>query len=356
MDVVTHGTEQDKSNKVLLVDDEEELLASLRRDLGGQFAISTANSGAQALQRLASEGPFAVVVSDLKMPGMDGVVLLDKFRRITPDTVRIMLTGQADRGQVIEAINNGYLFRFLEKPVSNESLSLAISAGIRQHHRVMAEKELFALQKRHRFLTGVIGSFVKLMEARDPYTAGHQERVAALVVAIAREMGFSDRNVEVIGIAGTIHDLGKLYVPAEFLNRPGTLSPIEFQVVKQHPAVGYSVLREVEFDLPVAEYVHQHHERLDGRGYPLGLKGDEIYLEAKILAVADVVEAMSSHRPYRPALGLEKAVEEIIRGKGQLYQPEVVEACLSVLDRKLWTQDKPEVSPWLWRDYAAARK
>jgi len=324
-----------------LVDDDQEMLASARRVLGKRFNLVTAGSGIQALDRLREEGPFGLVVSDLQMPGMDGIALLGQVRVISPDTVRIMLTGKADRERLIEAINNGYLFRFLEKPVSHDQLVLAVEEGLKQYRLVLAEKELFAARKQHKLLTGVVRGFVRLMEARDPYTAGHQERVADLASAIAREMGLPPRTVEVIESAGTIHDIGKLYVPAEFLNRPGKLSEVEFQIIKEHPKVGYSVLREVEFDMPVAEYVHQHHERINGKGYPQGLKGDAIHLEARILSVADVVEAMSSHRPYRAALGLEAAMDEIKRGKGRIYDSDVVCCCLLVIEKELWTVNLP---------------
>lgn len=332
--------------RVLIVDDDPQMLATLRRILGAGFDVTTADRGEAALDELAARGPFAVLLSDLKMPGMDGITLLKEAWRLAPDTVRIMLTGHGDRDRVIEAVNSGHLFRFLEKPVSNQLLVRAIDDGIAQHGRIMAEKELFAARKHHKLLTGVVGSFVRLMEARDPYTAGHQERVAAGASAIAREMGLSDRTVAVVRVAGTIHDLGKLYVPSEFLNRPGALSSLEFEIIKQHPAVGYSVLREVEFDLPLAEYVYQHHERLNGKGYPQGLKGDAIHLEARIIAVADVVEAMSSHRPYRPAKGLDQAIREIKRGRGEEYDPEVVTACLTVLEKNLWALLPTEIEHW----------
>jgi putative two-component system response regulator len=171
-------TNQKYSQKVLLVDDERQLLESMRRSLGKRYQLTLAGSGAEALGIIASQGPFAVVVSDLKMPNMNGTVFLERTRQISPDSVRIMLTGQADREQLIEAINGGYLFRFLEKPVLTEQLTKAIDDGLLQYRRVVAEKELYAAQKKQNLLTGVVNGFVRLMEARDPYTAGHQEWVA----------------------------------------------------------------------------------------------------------------------------------------------------------------------------------
>jgi PAS domain S-box-containing protein/putative nucleotidyltransferase with HDIG domain len=187
-------------------------------------------------------------------------------------------------------------------------------------------------------LQQVMGEIVQAMaltvEVRDPYTAGHQRRVTRLAQAIAREMGISKEQKQAVWIAGTLHDLGKIYVPAEILNRPGELSDLEMGMVKTHPQKGYEILKPIQFPWPVAQIIKQHHERLDGSGYPDGLRGEEILLEARILAVADVVEAMASHRPYRESLGIEAALEEISRNRGTLFDPKVVDACLKVFREK----------------------
>ncbi|MCD6577323.1 MAG: PAS domain S-box protein [Anaerolineaceae bacterium] len=188
------------------------------------------------------------------------------------------------------------------------------------------------MQDLRRNFVGTIHTIAATVEARDPYTAGHQKRVADLAIAIAREMKLADEKVEGIEIAGKIHDLGKIKVPAEILSKPGKLSDLEFQIIQTHPQVGYDLLKEIEFPWPIAEMVLQHHEKMDGSGYPQGLKGGEIMLEARILAVADTVEAMSSHRPYRPALGIEKALIQIKKDKGTLFDPDVVDACLKVFE------------------------
>jgi len=175
-----------------------------------------------------------------------------------------------------------------------------------------------------------LGSIVKI---RDPYTAGHQRRVTELAVEIAKEMALDERRIEAIRIAGLLHDIGKLAVPAEILAKPTRLTEQEFMLIKSHSEVGYNILKEIDFPWPVAEIVLQHHERMDGSGYPKGLKDGEIFLEARILGVADVVEAMSSYRPYRPALGFEKALEEIEENRGKLYDPDAVDACLRVFEK-----------------------
>ncbi len=179
-------------------------------------------------------------------------------------------------------------------------------------------------------LESAIGALAATVEQRDPYTAGHQRRVAGLAVAIGREMGFADDRLTGLHVAGTIHDIGKISVPAEILSRPGKLSSVEFELIKGHAQAGYEIIKGVDFPWPVAQAIWQHHERLDGSGYPRGLKGDQVILDARILAVADVVEAMSSHRPYRAGLGVDFALKEIEDKRGQLFDPAVVDACLRV--------------------------
>jgi len=176
-----------------------------------------------------------------------------------------------------------------------------------------------------------VRALASMAEKRDPYTAGHQQRVARLACAIGRSMGLSEDALEGLEMAGTLHDVGKVYVPAEILSKPARLSHLEMGIMKSHPEVGFEILREVHFPWPVARAVLEHHERLDGSGYPGGLKGQDICLEARILAVADTVEAMSSHRPYRAALGLDFALEEIRSGRGRLYDAEAVDICLTLM-------------------------
>ena len=173
---------------------------------------------------------------------------------------------------------------------------------------------------------------VKIVEMRDPYTAGHQQKVADLATAIAREMKLEDTRIDQLRMAAVIHDIGKMYVPSDILSKPGKLSDIEFSLIKTHSQGGYDIVKGMDFPCNVAKTVLQHHERLDGSGYPNQLKGEDTLLEAKILAVADVIEAMASHRPYRPALGIDKALEEISKNKGKLYDPDVVDACLELFN------------------------
>lgn len=187
-------------------------------------------------------------------------------------------------------------------------------------------------QLRETFIA-TVNALASTVEMKDPYTAGHQRWTTHLACAIAEEMGLSKEGIEGLRMASLIHDIGKINIPAEILSKPGHLSEIQYNIVQIHPQVGCDILREIKFPWPVAEIVLQHHERLDGSGYPQGLSGDEIILEARILAVADAVEAMSSHRPYRAAYGIERALEEVLQQRGTFYDPEVVDACLRVFEK-----------------------
>jgi|WetSurMetagenome_2_1015567.scaffolds.fasta_scaffold27346_2 PAS domain S-box-containing protein len=201
--------------------------------------------------------------------------------------------------------------------------------------RKQAEQKLQdTLESLRKAMNTTIQVMVSAVETRDPYTAGHQTRSADLARAIATEMGLPQQKIDGIRVAGSIHDIGKLSIPAEILSKPTKLSEIEFKLIMEHARQGYEILKDVESSWPLAEMVYQHHERMDGSGYPRGLKGEDILMEARILAVADVVEAMASHRPYRPALGIDAALEEISKNRGVLYDPEVSDACLRLFQEK----------------------
>ena len=207
--------------------------------------------------------------------------------------------------------------------------------GVDITSRIKVEEKLRRNYKKlQRILDGTVNALASVVEKRDPYTAGHQRRVSLLCCAIAGELGLPDEQIEGIRIASLLHDIGKLHVPAEILNKPGQLSEVEMKIVKTHPQVGYEILAEVEFSWPVSKIVLQHHERVKGYGYPHGLTGDDICLEGKILGVADVVEAMVSHRPYRPARSIDEALEEITQNAGTLYDPEVASICVKLFREK----------------------
>jgi PAS domain S-box-containing protein/putative nucleotidyltransferase with HDIG domain len=191
--------------------------------------------------------------------------------------------------------------------------------------------EDISLRKTNEVMDGITRALCTAIEIRDPYTAGHQERVTALAVAVAKEMNLTEDHVRAVRMAGMLHDIGKIYVPAEFLSRPGLISMNERNVLRDHTEAGYEILKGIAFEYPIADIIMQHHERMNGSGYPRGLSGDRILLEARIIGVADVVESMASHRPYRPSLGLEKALNEIQENRGVLYDEMVVDICMRLI-------------------------
>jgi putative nucleotidyltransferase with HDIG domain len=195
--------------------------------------------------------------------------------------------------------------------------------------RIVAEQELkLSIKKITDIFSQSIRTITKIVEKRDPYTAGHQQNVSKLASLIAKELNIAKDQVEAVGVAGLLHDVGKIIVPIEILSRPGRITEDEMNIIRRHPHSGHNILKEIDFPWPVASIILQHHERLDGSGYPNMLLDKDISIEAKIISVADVVEAMFSHRPYRPAIGIDKALREITDNKGVLYDPEVVEATI----------------------------
>jgi len=210
--------------------------------------------------------------------------------------------------------------------------SILVQARDITERKQYEEKLVKSYDSLKKSLNDAIDTMVKIVETRDPYTAGHQQRSADLASAIAREMKLDDTRIDQLRMAAIIHDIGKMYVPSDILSKPGKLSDIEFSLIKTHAKAGYDIVKDMDFPCSVAKVVLQHHERLDGSGYPNQLKGEDTLLEAKILAVADVIEAMASHRPYRPALGIARALEEISNNKGKLYDTDVVDTCLELFN------------------------
>jgi len=279
------------------------------------------------------------------------------FRFITVNPAYERLTGLRGRDvigktvrEVLPGIEDTWVRRFGKVALTGEPVSFVdYAAPLGKYFEVKAYSTspgVFAAlstdvtdrkqaeEKLRHALETTIGVLTQTVERRDPYTAGHQRRVGALAARIAREMGLGPDKEDQVRMAGFVHDLGKISVPAEILSKPGMLSELEMNIIREHPAHGRDILQDVESDLGLAMIVYQHHERIDGSGYPQGLKGDEISLEARILAVADVVEAMASYRPYRPAVGLEEALEEIEVNAGTLYDPDVAKACLRLFREK----------------------
>lgn len=319
---------------VLFVDDDLNLLEALRRGHSRFYDVRTAPSAEEALRMLSESGPVDVIVSDVRMPGMNGIALLSRVHELYPDIVRIILTGHADLQNALDAVNECQAFRILSKPCPMDRMLQSLGSAMEQSRLVHGQVELAVLRKHKQAMEGIVIGFTKLVEARDPYTAGHQRKVASLAVAIGESIGLGIDSLAGLKLAALVHDIGKIYVPAEFLNKPGKLTDIEFAIIKQHPVLGHEILAPIDFGWPLSRFVLEHHERLDGSGYPSGLSGEAICIEARVLAVADTVDAMTSDRPYRPGRGLEMALAEVESNRGILYEPEAVRACLHLFREK----------------------
>jgi len=382
-------------NPVILCVDDDEASLNLLEDilvLGGYQAVNAA-SGKDALLKIKSQ-TVDLVLLDIRMPGMDGFEVCRQIKedQKLSDIPIIMVTGLASQKDRVRGIEAG-VEDYFSKPFDRTELLAKIKILLKvkklndERKRAETQKEaaLAALKKSRdelddqvrvrtaelakanellqadirerehaeeqlqqtleslrKAVSATVQVMVSAVETRDPYTAGHQLRSANLAQAIATEMGLPQDKIEGIRMAGSIHDIGKLSIPAEILSKPTKLSEIEFSLIKEHARQGYEILKNVESPWPLAEIVRQHHERMDGSGYPRNLKRTEILIEARILAVADVVEAMASHRPYRPGLGIDLALSEIEKNRGIFYDDAVADACLRLFREKGFQLEGPD--------------
>ena len=352
----------------MIVDDEEAILDIMTMMLEDEgYNLQTANSGEEGLRILKASPTFSLIISDQRMPGMTGVQFFTKARDICPNALRVLLTGYTDTDAIIDAINSGGIHLYLTKPWRKDELLYAINQMLSKAELIIENRRLDELVKKQNaelielnhhleekvriktlhldqraselkhsiekiriILEGTVLAMSKIVESRDPYTAGHEQQVARIAYLIANRMRLPEEQADAIRVAGALHDIGKIAVPSEILTKPGRLSRLEMEMVKTHCQNAYDILKTIEFPYPIAQIILQHHERMNGSGYPQGLKGEDILLEARIIGVADVLEAMSAHRPYRPALGIEAAIDEITQNRLVLYDEEVVEACLGI--------------------------
>jgi len=338
---------------VMIVDDEESIRFTAAEFIKREgHVVYEANNAHEALALLANEKDIGIIFSDILMPQMTGVQLLEQIHELNPEILVIMMTGEPTVTTAAESLRHG-AFDYLLKPVTKTDILQVLGKAIRvkelqdERRRLAAENRNYqdhletlvsertealsaSILQLEAMLDGITRALGGTIEARDPYTAGHQKRVATLACAIGRELGATSDEQRCLHMAGLLHDIGKIVVPAEILAKPGKLTHVEFLLIKEHPEASYHILSEIIFSMPVAEIAWQHHERYNGSGYPRGLAGDAILPQAAIIAVADVVEAIASHRPYRPALGLPAAIEEIRSQQGILYDPDVAGAFLSL--------------------------
>lgn len=335
--------------EILVVDDETPIRTMLKHILEANgYACRMAEDAGHA-RELLSEKPADVMLCDINMPGESGLDFTRFVLSEYPDTATILVTAVGDP-LVAEAMLKLGVYDYIIKPMDRNGLLISVANAVRRRELEISNRDYqrnleqmvnertlslqVSMRKLESAMDGIVRAIAHTVETRDPYTAGHQRRVADLASAIAEEVGLDTERVETVRMAATIHDLGKIAVPAEILSKPSRLTANEFNLIKEHPQVGYDILKDIEFPYPIATIVYQHHEKMDGSGYPLGIQGDEILPEARILTIADVVEAMASHRPYRPGLGIDLALEEIDQNKGRFYDPEMADSCVRLFQEK----------------------
>jgi response regulator RpfG family c-di-GMP phosphodiesterase len=341
---------KNNTNYILAVDDTPASLRLLTDILAGEgYLVRSAINGELALHAAIAQPPKLVLL-DVNMPGMDGFEVCRLLKR-TPelrDIPVIFVSALSDMPDKLKGFEIGGV-DYVTKPFQREELLARVHTHLQlydltYHLEEMVEERTHSLkdseERLRKTMVKSISAVATMVELRDPYTAGHQQRVAKAATAIAAELDLPKSQIEGINLAAAVHDIGKISVPSEILSKPGRLSDPEFALIKQHPDMGYGILKEIEFPWPIADTVRQHHERVDGNGYPLGLRGDQILLEARILAVADTIEAMASHRPYRAGLGIEKALLEIEKNHERHFDVEVVNAALRLFRENGFSLDE----------------
>ena len=338
--------------QVLIVDDERPIRVLLQKILEANgYLCRIAENAAQA-RVLMSEQASDLILCDINMPGESGLDFIRHVLKAYPETAAIMVSAIGDPLLAESMLQLG-VYDYIIKPMDRNGILISVANAFRRRDleitnrsyrrnlEQMADERTDSLQrsmkKLENAMDGIVRAIAHTVETRDPYTAGHQRRVADLAVAIAETVGFEKDKIEAVRVAASIHDLGKISVPAEILSKPSRLTVNEFNLIKEHPQVGYDILKDIEFPWEIATMVYQHHEKLDGSGYPLGVSGDDILPESRVLTVADIVEAMASHRPYRPGLGMDVALGEIDKNKGKFYDPEVSAACHALFNEKRFT-------------------
>ena len=341
--------------QILIVDDERPIRMLLQKILETNGYDCRAAENAAEARLLMSAQASDLILCDINMPGESGLDFIRHVLKAFPDTAAIMVSAIGDPLLAESMLQLG-VYDYIIKPMDRNGILISVANAFRRRDLEIANRSYRrnleemvdertdslqrSMKKLENAMNGIVRAIAHTVETRDPYTAGHQRRVADLAVALAQAVGFEAEMIEAVRMAAIIHDLGKISVPAEILSKPSRLTVNEFNLIKEHPQVGYNILKDIEFPWEIATMVYQHHEKLDGSGYPLGLSGDEILPESRVLTVADVVEAMASHRPYRPGLGIDIALEEIQKNQGRLYDPKVAAACQSLFKEGRFSFEK----------------
>jgi response regulator RpfG family c-di-GMP phosphodiesterase len=313
---------------VLVVDDEKNILDSVNRNLNGGFNIFTVSSGQEAIECLfGHQRPrnfFSVIISDYRMPGMNGIELLSRIKKACPELVRIMITGVNDLNALKEAVNLGEVFRLLLKPFSKGELIKAVNEGIIENNRLKQHDVIYGS------IDSSIGALVTALETRDYIACGHAERMAELAYVLGFKMGLSEEQLQSLEHLALLHDVGKIGIPDEILFKEGSLTEAQWEIIKTHSAKGFKIAQSSPELASIAKLILTHHEKWDGSGYPLGLSGEEIPLESRILAVVDAYDVITNERPYQKARTHKEALLEIRNCAGSHFDPQVVREFLEI--------------------------
>ncbi len=340
LEVVLNFAREDK-HTILIVDDEENNLQLLRRTFRNKYNILMAHNGLEALDVVKQHGDeISLIVSDQKMPVMEGTEFFKKVRETNPQIIKILLTGHVDTDILVAAINDCDLYQYILKPFEPEELKIAVDNGIQKYS--MANNNKVYYQELKELFYKTIRAISNALDTKDSYTNGHSLRVTLYSMIIAKELNLSPEYMEEIEIAGLLHDIGKIAMPKSILCKNGKLTDEEFLVMKSHPVRGEKIVINIKKLQKISEWVKAHHEKWDGNGYPDGLKGEEIPLAGRIIALADTYDAMTSTRPYRTALSHETAVSEIRRCSGTQFDPNLAEIFVHVADKIDAARRNPE--------------
>jgi len=313
---------------VLVVDDERNVLDSLYRNLNGWLNIVTVSSSQEAIDHLfGQQRPcdyFSVIIADYRMPGMNGVELLSKIKKTCPELVRIMITGVQDLNALKDAVNQGEIFRLILKPFSKGELVKAVNEGIIENNRLKQHDVIYGS------IDNSIEALVAALETRDFIACGHADRMAEQAYIIGFKMGLSEEQLQSLECLALLHDVGKIGIPDDILFKEGPLTEEQWDIMKTHPAKGFKIAQASSELTGIAKLILTHHEKWDGSGYPLGLKGEEIPLESRIIAIVDAYDAITSKRPYQEARTHEEALLEIKNCAGSHFDPLVVREFLAI--------------------------
>ncbi len=333
--------QRNEKHTILIVDDEVNNLQLLRRTLRHDYNILTASNGKEALEIVEGKGDeIALIVSDQKMPEMEGTEFLKRVAGEYPDIVKILLTGHLDVDAIVDSINDCHLYQYIVKPFDPEELKMTIDSGIKKFDLV--NNKTVILKDLRELFYKTIKLIASALDAKDPYTHGHSLRVTMYSLILAKSLNLDDTTLEEIETAGLLHDIGKIGIPQKILCKPDKLTDEEYELMKSHPARAEKMLMGIKKLTVVSNWLRCHHERWDGKGYPYGLKGEEIPISGRIIALADTYDAMTSTRSYRKALDHEVAIEEIKRCAGTQFDPVLADLFVKCSDEIKAAKEDPE--------------